>query len=76
MKAKKLTLTYLITYLAIGGIGFTLFSPAGAGTLSVQRRLRRHHATHCGYVYVRPWVFCFLRSYAMRIGTITAPPFM
>ena len=25
MKAKKITLTYLITYLAIGGVGFTLF---------------------------------------------------
>ena len=25
MKAKKITLTYLVTYLAIGGIGFTLF---------------------------------------------------
>ena len=25
MKAKKITLTYLVTYLAIGGLGFTLF---------------------------------------------------
>ena len=25
MKAKKITLTYLVTYLAIGGVGFTLF---------------------------------------------------
>ena len=25
MKAKKITLTYLVSYLAIGGLGFTLF---------------------------------------------------